>query len=77
MMSTRAQALPGTRSVGFKTTQLPTARAGAIFQAGMVMGKFQCVIGPTTPTASRVISTPIWGRTEGTVSPATTSEPGV
>ena len=70
MMSASAQALPGTRSAGFKTTQLPKARAGAIFQAGMAMGKFQGVISPTTPMGSRVISTPMPGRTEGRVSPA-------
>jgi hypothetical protein len=35
----------------------------------MAMGKFQGVIRPTTPIGSRVISTPMPGRTEGTVSP--------
>src|SRR4051812_34194770 len=33
------------------------------------MGKFQGVIRPTTPTGSRVTSTPTPGRTEGTTSP--------
>ncbi len=70
MISASAQALPGTRSAGFSTTQLPKASAGAIFQAGIAIGKFQGVIRPTTPTGSRVISTPMPGRTEGRVSPA-------
>lgn len=68
-ISARAQAEPGTRSAGLKTTQLPQARAGAIFQAGMAMGKFQGVMRPTTPMASRVTSTPTPGRTEGRLSP--------
>lgn len=41
MISAMAQAQPGTRSAGLITTQLPKASAGAIFQAGMAMGKFQ------------------------------------
>ena len=69
MMSVSAHALPGTRLAGLKTTQFPNASAGAIFQAGMAMGKFQGVTMPTTPTGSRVISTLIPGRTDGTTSP--------
>jgi hypothetical protein len=69
MMSASAQALPGTRSAGLSTTQLPKASAGAIFQAGIAIGKFQGVMRPMTPTGSRVISTPTPGRTEGTTSP--------
>ena len=72
-MSAIAQALPGTRSAGLSTTALPKASAGAIFQAGIAMGKFQGVIRPTTPTGSRVTSTPTPGRTEGTTSPPTRS----
>jgi len=34
------------------TTQLPAARAGAIFQAAIRMGKFQGMICPTTPSGS-------------------------
>ena len=37
-------AVRGTISAGFQTTVLPKARAGAIFQAGMAMGKFQGVM---------------------------------
>ncbi len=70
MISASAQALPGTRSAGLNTTQLPYASAGAIFQAGIAIGKFHGVMMPMTPTGSRVISTPIPGRTEGTSSPA-------
>jgi len=36
----------------------------------MAMGEFQGVMMPTTPTGSRVISTLIFGRTEGNTSPA-------
>jgi hypothetical protein len=41
MMSARAQALAGTSSAGFRTTQFPKANAGAIFHAGIAIGKFQ------------------------------------
>ena len=63
-MLASAQAAPGTRSAGLNTTQLPQASAGAIFRAGMAIGKFQGVMMPTAPTGSRVISTPTPGRTE-------------
>ena len=69
MISASAQAQPGTRSAGLSTTQLPKASAGAIFQAGIAIGKFHGVMRPTTPTGSRVISTPMPGRTEGMTSP--------
>ena len=58
-----SQAQAGACSAGFITTVLPYARAGAIFHAGIAIGKFHGVIRPTTPTASRVISTFIPGRT--------------
>ena len=63
-MSTSSHALPGTRSAGLKTTVLPNASAGAIFQAGMAIGKFQGVMTLTTPTGSRVTVTSMPGRTE-------------
>jgi len=69
-MSASAQPQPGTRSAGLNTTQLPYASAGAIFQAGIAIGKFQGVIRPTTPIGSRVTSTLMPGRTEGMISPA-------
>ncbi len=68
-MSTSAQVQPGTRSAGLITTVLPQASAGASFQAGIAIGKFHGVISPTGPTASRVISTPSPGRTDGRISP--------
>src|SRR2546427_3969515 len=40
-MSASAQPQPGTRSAGLNTTQLPYASAGAIFQAGIAIGKFR------------------------------------
>ena len=72
-MSTIAHEQPGTRSAGLNTIVLPWQSAGAIFQAGMAIGKFHGVMMPTTPTASRVISTPTPGRTLGTVSPVSRS----
>ena len=40
-------------SEGFKITELPDAKAGAIFQAPIINGKFQGTIAPTTPIGSR------------------------
>ena len=40
----------GVCSAGRLTTVQPTASAGAIFRLGSVIGKFQGVIVPTTPT---------------------------
>ena len=45
-MSTIAQVQPGTRSAGLMTTVLPQASAGAIFQAGIAIGKFHGVMMP-------------------------------
>src|SRR5688572_29412603 len=73
MISAIVQAQPGTSSAGLNTTQLPYAKAGAIFHAGIAIGKFQGVISPTTPSGSRDISTPTPGRTEGSDSPPTRS----
>ena len=52
------------------TTVLPYASAGAIFHAGIAIGKFHGVISPTTPSGSRVTSTSTPGRTDGSFSPA-------
>jgi hypothetical protein len=38
MISAMAPAVAGVGLAGFITTQLPKARAGAAFQAGMAMG---------------------------------------
>lgn len=43
----------GTSSAGFHTAALPYASAGASFQAGMAIGKFQGVIAAATTTGSR------------------------
>src|SRR5208282_5914822 len=40
---------------GFTTTLLPTARAGATFQANIRAGKFHGKTAATTPTGSRTI----------------------
>ncbi|MGF6696776.1 hypothetical protein OKW38_001387 [Paraburkholderia sp. MM5496-R1] len=66
-----SQALPGTSSAGLKMTQLPKARAGAVFHAGIAIGKFHGVTRPTTPTGSRVTSTAKPGRSDGRISPPT------
>ena len=39
-------------SDGFNTTELPIAKAGPNFQAPIIIGKFQGIIAPTTPTGS-------------------------
>jgi hypothetical protein len=38
---------------GLRTTVLPAASAGAIFQAAIRIGKFHGVIDPMTPIGSR------------------------
>jgi hypothetical protein len=48
--STRRIASRGTELAGFHTTVLPYASAGAIFQAGMAIGKLKGVITATGPT---------------------------
>ena len=48
---------------GFHTTVLPYTSAGAIFHAGMAMGKLNGVMTPTTPTGlrvTRICSTRAW-----------------
>ncbi len=51
--STMRQAQRGDTEAGLTTMVLPQMRAGAIFHAGIAMGKFQGVINPTTPTGLR------------------------
>jgi hypothetical protein len=53
--STMRKAQSGARSDGFKTTPLPEMSAGAVFQAGIAIGKFQGVIRPTTPSGLRTV----------------------
>ena len=69
MMPASACAVAGTSAAGLNTTVLPKASAGAIFHAGMAMGKFHGVMIPTTPTGSRAISTSTPGRTESMLAP--------
>ncbi|MNS80774.1 hypothetical protein D3C72_1144680 [compost metagenome] len=64
-----SQAAPGVCSDGLSTNVLPKAKAGAIFQAGIAIGKFHGVISATTPTGWRLICTPMSGRTDGRFSP--------
>ena len=60
----------GTALAGFHTTVLPYTRAGAIFQAGMAMGKLNGVITATTPTGLRVTRICSPARGEAKISPA-------
>ena len=53
MIAASAWAIAGVGLAGFSTTVLPKASAGALFQAGIAIGKFHGVISPNTPTASR------------------------
>ncbi|SHU73441.1 Uncharacterised protein [Mycobacteroides abscessus subsp. abscessus] len=50
----RRMANSGTVLAGFHSTALPYTNAGAIFQAGMAIGKLNGVITPTTPRGLRV-----------------------
>src|SRR3989449_11392174 len=68
-MSASAQPQPGTRSAGLNTTQLPYASAGAIFQAGIAIGKFQGVIRPATTIGLRGVSQPMPRGVEGKLLP--------
>src|SRR5699024_4775033 len=45
----------GVCSAGFKTIVHPVARAGAIFHAAIINGKFHGIICPTTPTGSCLV----------------------
>ena len=51
--STIRQADRGETDAGLTTIVLPQMSAGAIFHAGIAMGKFQGVTRPTTPTGFR------------------------
>ena len=48
--SAKSNAVRGVVSAGLRTTVLPHASAGAIFQASMSSGKFHGITCPTTPT---------------------------
>jgi hypothetical protein len=51
------------------TTAFPEMSAGASFQAGMAMGKFQGVMRPTTPTGFLMVWMNTRGRSDGIASP--------
>ena len=53
----KINAVSGVVSAGLRTTVLPVARAGAIFQASIIIGKFQGITCPATPSG--------WGSTPG------------
>ncbi len=50
----------GERSDGLRTTELPIASAGAIFQQAISNGKFHGTTAATTPAGSRVTSPSSW-----------------
>ena len=54
---------------GLKTTVLPQTSAGAIFQEGIAIGKFQGVITPTTPIGWRMLMLNLSRSSEGVVWP--------
>ena len=49
----KRSAVRGVYSAGFRTTVLPIASAGAIFQESIRSGKFHGMIWPQTPRGSR------------------------
>ena len=53
--SAKSKAERGDASAGLRTTEQPTASAGATFQTAIVSGKFQGTIAATTPAGSRWI----------------------
>src|SRR3546814_13403691 len=80
--SPRALAMAGVMAAALSTTVLPKAKAGAIFQAGIAMGKFQGVISLQTPRGYRLVADSTPTRTgrpfrtyPHTASPTTTRRP--
>ena len=57
-ISAKRIAVNGVNSAGLRMTVLPSAIAGAIFQASINSGKFQGMICPQTPTGTRSASSP-------------------
>src|SRR5216117_3927667 len=66
-ISTSLAAVSGVVDDGLKMTVLPATRAGAIFQAGMQIGKFQGVIKETTPSGCRMVYAKFFGSSDGIV----------
>ena len=52
---TTCAAQRGVSVAGLKTTAFPATSAGAIFHAGIAIGKFQGVMHATTPSGSRTV----------------------
>jgi len=59
----------GVSVAGLKTTVFPQTSAGAIFQDGMAIGKFQGVITPTTPIGIRTLMLNLSRSSDGVVCP--------
>ncbi len=62
-------AVSGVCSAGLSTTVQPAARAGPSFHAAIIMGKFQGMICPHTPTGSLRVYTCMSGWRTGMTSP--------
>ena len=58
----------GDSSADLTTTAFPATSAGATFSAISIIGTFQGMIAPTTPSGSRIVMVSMSGR-NGTVSP--------
>ena len=67
--STKRSASSGVSSAGLSTTVLPQTSAGASFQDGIAIGKFQGVIAPTTPIGIRTLIMNLSGSSDGVVWP--------
>jgi hypothetical protein len=59
----------GVSSAGMNTTVLPETSAGAVFHAGMAMGKFHGVMSVKTPRGPRRVVTLVPGSPLGSTSP--------
>ena len=67
--STKRSPRSGVSVAGLKTTVLPQTSAGAIFQDGIAIGKFQGVITPITPIGMRTLMLNLSRSSDGVVWP--------
>ena len=67
----KASAEKGVWLAGLITTGQPTPKAGAHFLVIIVLGKFQGVIAPTTPTGCLITTILLSGSGSGIISPYT------
>jgi hypothetical protein len=67
--STKRCPSSGVSVAGLNTTVFPHTSAGAIFQDGIAIGKFQGVITPTTPIGIRTLMLNLSRSSDGVVCP--------